>query len=462
MTKEYNFIRIQKKEPNKRKVKDRVQDFQEIEKDLSERALQEQASRCMDCGVAFCHSFGCPLANRIPDINTLVYRGKWREALEMLHSTNNFPEFTGKLCPALCEASCTLELDYTSVAIKQIENKIVEKGWQQGWIKPLRPDVQLSQKIAIIGSGPTGLTAAQELARTGFQVTVFEKSARLGGLLRYGIPDFKMDKKILDRRLHQLHDEGIRFETRVEIGRDISVRYLLRSFDAVLFAVGTPKSKQLDLPGKDLRGITTAYQYLTQQNKLNSGETSKIKEEANAKNKDVVIIGGGDTGSDCMGTALRQGAKSVTMVEILPKPPQKRSSNDPWPLYPHIFRKSSSMEEGGKIKWSTLTTEFVGEKDRVTAVKTKQVQWSDGEFETLKGSDKQIPADLVIQSLGFELDAKNDLYNHHGMLINEEGQLNSHNSRIFTAGDCATGPSLIVNTINEGRLAAQKIIEKLL
>jgi len=462
LTKEYNFTRIQKKEPTKRKVNDRVQDFQEIEKALPEQILQQQASRCMDCGVAFCHSFGCPLANRIPDINTLVYRGKWREALEMLHATNNFPEFTGKLCPALCEASCTLELDYTSVAIKQIENKIVEKGWQEGWIKPQQPDIQLSQKIAIIGSGPTGLTAAQELARTGFQVTVFEKSAQLGGLLRYGIPDFKMDKKILGRRLQQLYDEGIRFETRVEIGRDISVRYLLRSFDAVLFAVGTPKSKRLDLPGNSLKGITSAHQYLTQQNKLNSGEISKIKEELNARNKDVVIIGGGDTGSDCMGTALRQGAASVTMLEILPKPPQKRSSNDPWPLYPHIFRKSSSMEEGGEILWSTLTTEFIGEKNNIKAVKTKQVQWSDGNFETIPGSEKQLAAGLVIQSLGFELDTDKGLYSHHGMLISDDGNLRSHNSRIFTAGDCATGPSLIVNTINEGRQAAQKIIKKLL
>lgn len=462
MTKEHNFSKYKKQAPTKRKINERVHDFEEVEKDLTEEVLQQQASRCMDCGVAFCHSYACPLANRIPDINTLVYRSKWKEALELLHATNNFPEFTGRLCPALCEASCTLELDYESVAIKQIENKIVEKGWEKGWIKPQKPTERLDKKVAIIGSGPTGMTAAQELARIGFRVTVFEKAKQIGGLLRYGIPDFKMDKSILDRRLNQLIEEGVKFETRVEIGRDISIRYLKRLFDAILFTVGTPKPRILDIPGKNLQGITTALKYLAHQNKLNSGEISKINPELNAENKDVVIIGGGDTGSDCVGTAIRQGAKNITMIEILPKPPQSRSSNDPWPTYPKIFQKSSSLEEGGNILWSTLTTNFIGNQEHVERVIIQKVKWKDGSFKKIPGSESKLNADLVVQSLGFELDRKNSLYQNSGLEVTEDGFLNSTDPQIYTAGDCVTGPSLIVNTTNEGRKIAETITDELL
>jgi NAD(P)H-dependent glutamate synthase small subunit len=462
LTKNINFAKIQKQKAKKRNISKRIKDFEEIEQPLSEKALQEQASRCMDCGVAFCHSFGCPLANRIPDINTLVYQGKWKKALQMLHSTNNFPEFTGKLCPALCEASCTLELDYESVAIKQIENKLVEKGWQAGWIHPQKPEQHLAARIAIIGSGPTGMTAAQQLVRTGFKVTVFEKDPEPGGLLRYGIPDFKMDKALLDRRVDQLKQEGITFETRVEIGRDISLRYLKRSFAAILFAIGTPRSKGLNIPGKNLNGITTAIKYLTSQNKVNSGEIKTLPDEMNARNKSVVIIGGGDTGSDCVGTAVRQGAEKVTVIEILPQPPLTREPDNPWPLYPHISRKNSSIEEGGEILWNTLSTEFLGNRGQVRAVKIQDIEWENNKFKKIPSTESEIPADMVILSLGFELDQENNLYNNDSLAINEEGLLLANDSKIFTSGDCAIGPSLIVNTINQGRQAAQKIIEFLL
>lgn len=462
MTKQHSFAKYKKVQPNKRDIEERVEDFAEVEEQLSKDILQQQASRCMDCGVAFCHSFGCPLANRIPDVNTLVYRGKWREALIMLHSTNNFPEITGKLCPALCEASCTLELDYQSVSIKQIEYKIVETGWQNGWIRPEKPENQLSLKVAIIGSGPTGMTAAQELTRSGVGVTVFEKDEKAGGLLRYGIPDFKLDKSILDRRLQQLVKEGVKFETGVEIGRDISIRYLKRMFDAVLFTIGTPQPKQLDIPGNQFNGITTAAEYLAHQNKINSGEFAEIEQELYARDKSVVIIGGGDTGSDCVGTAIRQGAKKITMIEILPRPPKDRSSSEPWPTYPRLFRKSSSLEEGGDILWNTLTTEFTGENGHVRGVKVKQVEWKEGNFEILEDTGSEIAADLVIQSIGFELDRERDLYNQEGLKLNEAGLLVANDSKIYTAGDCSCGPSLIVNTINEGRLVAEKIFKELL
>jgi NAD(P)H-dependent glutamate synthase small subunit len=355
MGKETGFLEHDRREPDKRPVEERVRDWREIPERLPEDDLRTQASRCMDCGIPYCHSFGCPVANRIPEFNDALHRGHWRRALDLLHATNNFPEVTGRVCPAPCESACTLAINIDPVSIRQIELQLVERGFEEGYIRPEMPPERTGRRVAVVGSGPAGLAAAQELARAGHDVTVFEKSDRIGGILRYGIPDFKLEKWVIDRRLDQMRAEGVDFETQVEVGVDISARYLRRTFDAVLLTAGAGVPRDLTVPGRGLEGIHFAMPYLVQQNRVNAGEEVPDKERITAAGKDVVVIGGGDTGSDCVGTARRQGAKSITQIEILPEPPAERALDDPWPTWPTIMRTSTSHEEGCERIWSVLT-----------------------------------------------------------------------------------------------------------
>ena len=375
MGKPTGFLEYTRIDPPKRSKAERVHDFDEIEGALGADPLREQAARCMDCGIPFCHMSGCPLQNLIPDFNDLVYRGHWRRALDLLHSTNNFPEITGRICPAPCESSCTLSINQPAVTIKQIELRIVEQAWEKGWIQPLRPTRLSGHRVAVVGSGPAGLAAAQQLTRAGHETTLFEAADRVGGLLRYGIPDFKLDKRILDRRIEQMSAEGLRIETGVLIGEDISINYLRRSFGAVLLAGGARTPRDLDIPGRDLDGIHFAMDFLTQQNWRNSGKTLSPDSEIHARGKRVLVIGGGDTGSDCLGTALRQGAGAVTQIEIMPEPPPERSAATPWPLWPYQLRTSTSHEEGGTRMWSILSKEAIGVNGRVTGVRAARVEW---------------------------------------------------------------------------------------
>ncbi len=361
MGKPTGFLLYERQEPPKRPVADRVHDYQEIELRLPVPQLEVQAARCMDCGVPFCHSFGCPVQNLIPDWNDMVYRKQWRKALDLLHLTNNLPEVTGRVCPAPCEAACTLAINQKPVAIRPIALQIIERGWERGWVQPEPAPVKTGKKVAIIGSGPTGLAAAQQLARRGHEVVVFEKADRLGGILRYGIPDFKLEKWVIDRRIEQMRSEGVVFETRVEAGSDVSVRYLRRTFDAILLAAGARTPRDLKVPGRELDGIHFAMRFLTQQNRRNAGDTVPAEEAISAAGKNVVVIGGGDTGADCIGTARRQGARDIVQIELLPEPPAERPADNPWPTWPRTLRSSSSHEEGCKRLWSIGTREFVGD-----------------------------------------------------------------------------------------------------
>jgi len=360
MGKETGFLLHLRQDPDKRPVAERILDYREIELPLPAHALETQATRCMDCGIPFCHAYGCPVRNLIPDFNTMIYRKQWRRALDLLHATNNLPEVTGRVCPAPCEAACTLGINQPSVAIKQIELQIIERGFERGWVEPQPPAVRTGKKVAIIGSGPTGLAAAQQLRRAGHEVVLFEKADRLGGILRYGIPDFKLEKWVIDRRLDQMRAEGVAFETGVDAGADLSVRYLRRTFDAVLIAAGARQPRDLAVPGRDLDGIHFAMTFLTQQNRRNAGEIIPPDDAITAQGKRVVVLGGGDTGADCVGTARRQGALSITQIELLPEPPKDRAPDNPWPTWPRILRSSSSHEEGCTRLWSIGTQEFLG------------------------------------------------------------------------------------------------------
>ncbi len=453
-----------------RPVQQRVKDWQEIDLLLPERTLHEQAARCMDCGIPFCHGYGCPIVNRIPEFNDLVYQGRWREAIENLHSTNNFPEITGRVCPAPCEAACTLSINDEAVNIKQIELQIIERAFREGLVRPLRPAQRTGCRVAIIGSGPAGLAAAQQLARRGHEVVVFEKDDRLGGLLRYGIPDFKLAKHVIDRRLEQMVAEGVKFEPNVHVGRDVSARYLRNSFAAVLLAMGAGQPRRLQVPGADLKGVHFAMDYLSQQNHRVAGDLrcDSAQPAIHAAGKHVVVIGGGDTGSDCVGTAIRQGAASVHQIEILPKPPEGRNPETPWPLWPRILRTSSSHEEGCNRDWCVLTKELVGHQGQVTELRACRIEWfqEDGRWQMreLPGTDFTLKADLVLLAMGFVHVVHEGLVEQFDLQLDPRGNIVVRNwmtsqEGVFAAGDCRRGASLVVHAINEGRRAAAAVHE---
>lgn len=468
MAKPTGFIEYDRIEPPHRPANERRGDYFEVDLLMPEEVLIAQAARCMDCGIPFCHGAGCPVVNRIPEFNDLIYQGRWREACENLHSTNNFPEVTGRVCPAPCEAACTLNINDDAVTIKHIELQIAERGFQEGWIVPQPPSVRTGRRVAVIGSGPAGLACAQQLARAGHSVTVFEKDPRIGGLLRYGIPDFKLDKAIIDRRVEQMQAEGVEFETGVEIGHDMSFKYLRQRFDAVCITMGAGEPRDLPVPGRELENVHFAMDFLTQQNRLNGGEPlGEGEQRIDAKDKAVLVIGGGDTGSDCVGTSNRQGAKEVHQWEILPKPAEDTDPENPWPLWPRILRTSTSHEEGCDRRWSVKTNRLIGQNDRVTAVEACQVQWErQGDkwvMQDVPGSEFTVKVDLVLLAMGFlhvthsgliegmelELDPRGNVVVREDFHTSAEG--------VFAAGDTSRGASLVVHAIAAGRNAAEAI-----
>jgi len=462
------FMTVDRREPPCREKDQRIGDFQGIEGMLSKDELARQSERCMDCGVPYCHAFGCPLGNRMPDYHDELCGGNWKAALEILHETNNFPEFTGRVCPALCEASCTLSVGYEPVLCRHIEMQIAERGWQEGWIKPQEIPWKSGKRTAVIGSGPAGLAAAQELVRCGHQVTVFEQSDRIGGILRYGIPSYKLEKWVIDRRLEQLQAEGIIFETEVTVGSDISARYLRKHFDAVLIAAGASRPRDLEVPGRELKGIHTAMEFLTQQARLLSGDRVPPEEYIDPKGKQVVIIGGGDTGSDCAGTSIRRGAETVTQIELLGKPPEMRREENPWPEWPNTLRTSTSHEEGCTRLWSVLTKQFYGTEGRVRKIGCAKLNWDKSGFSEIPGSDFLLDADLVFLSMGFIPDENDPLADSFSLETSPQGWIAagrdyaSSEPGVFAAGDIVTGPSLIVRAIHHGRNAAAHIHRYLL
>jgi glutamate synthase (NADPH/NADH) small chain len=451
-------------------VKKRVQNYQEFTIPLKTEDIEKQGSRCMDCGIPFCHS-GCPLGNLIPDFNDMVHKGEWKKALDILHSTNNFPEFTGRLCPAPCEQSCVLGIIKPPISIEQLEKTIIEKGFAEGWIKAIHPKKRTGKKIAIVGSGPAGLAAAQQLNRAGHLVTVFERDDAIGGLLRYGIPNFKLEKEIINRRVSILEEEGVEFKTNVNVGVNYSVEEL-NSFDAVVLCGGATQRRTLPIKGADSKGVVQAMDFLTQQTKVVFGQ--EVKDQVLATDKNVIVIGGGDTGSDCIGTSNRHGAKSVTNFEIMPKPPKDRSESTPWPYWPLKLKTSSSHEEGCNRNWLISTKEFVTDaKDNLTALKTVEVEWiyKEGErpiLNEIPGTEKTWPCELVLLALGFtgpestlseQLGIETDFRSNYKA---SETEYQTNVPHIFTAGDMRRGQSLIVWAISEGREAARKVDEYLM
>ncbi|MFW6132780.1 MAG: glutamate synthase subunit beta [Planctomycetota bacterium] len=462
------FLKYARREVDHRPVEHRREDYFEVELPHREEVLIRQAARCMDCGIPFCHGVGCPLANRIPEFNDLVYRGRWREALDLLHATNNFPEITGRVCPAPCEASCTLNINDDPVLIRHIERRIVERGWQEGWIRPEPPNERTGQTVAVVGSGPAGLAAAQQLARAGHDVTVYEKSDRVGGLLRYGIPDFKLDKRILDRRIEQMTAEGVRFETSVAVGSDLSAGYIRRKFDAVLITTGSGQPRDLTVPGRGLENVHFALDYLEQQNRLNAGDDIPRPERIDAGDKVVVVIGGGDTGSDCAGTAVRQGARAVHLLELLAKPPEGANPETPWPEWPNILRTTTSHEEGCNRRWSVLTKKLSGRDVRVERLHGCEVEWRPGrdgrmKMAELPGTEFTMDVDLVLLAMGFVHPVHAGLIEQLGLALDERGNVRTDPRHatsvegVFAAGDARRGASLVVHAIRAGRDAAEAI-----
>ncbi|MBI5197308.1 MAG: glutamate synthase subunit beta [Nitrospirae bacterium] len=460
------FLTIQRQGPKRRPVSERVQDWRELYDPAPVELLQAQGARCMDCGVPFCQSpYGCPVQNMIPNWNDLVYMGRWMDALKMLPSTNNFPEFTGRLCPAPCESSCVLGLIDDPVSIRVIEWNIIDRGFDEGWVRPVMPESTTDWKTAVVGSGPSGLAAAQQLCRLGHSVTVFEKADRIGGLLRYGIPDFKMEKWVLDRRLDQMRAEGVEFRTGVEVGKDLPADDLLSQFDAVCLAGGAMQARELPVPGRELSGIHPALHYLTQQNKVNAGDAVDPGHRILAKDKRVVVIGGGDTGSDCVGTAHRQGAKEVHQLELLPQPPPARASNTPWPLWPSMLRSSHAHEEGCRREWSVMTKRFEGVDGRVTRLHVVRIEWKQDDQGRMQpteipASEFEVDADLVLLAMGFTGPVKEGLLDALGVTLDGRGNVAvdaghmTNRERVFATGDMKRGASLIVWAIREGRDAA--------
>jgi glutamate synthase (NADPH) small chain len=457
------FLKHTKRElPPRRPVPLRLLDWKEVYEDFDDDTLRVQATRCMDCGIPFCHN-GCPLGNLIPEWNDLVRDDRWFDAIERLHATNNFPEFTGRLCPAPCEASCVLGINQDPVTIKQIEVEIIDHAFEHGWVKPLPPEVLTGKTVAVVGSGPAGLAAAQQLTRAGHTVTVFERDDRVGGLLRYGIPEFKMEKRHIDRRLAQMAAEGTRFRAGVNVGVDITAEQLRADFDAVVLAGGATAWRELPIPGRDLDGIHQAMEYLPWANRVQQGDPvlgPDGEPPITAKGKKVVIIGGGDTGADCLGTVHRQGAASVHQFEIMPRPPDTRADSTPWPTYPLMFRVSAAHEEGGDRVYSVNTEEFVGCDGRVTVLRAHQVDMAGGKFEKIEGTGFELEADLVLLAMGFVGPEREGLLTDLGVEFTERGNVARDADfatsvpGVFVAGDMGRGQSLIVWAIAEGRAAA--------
>ncbi|MCC6126448.1 MAG: glutamate synthase subunit beta [Pirellulales bacterium] len=462
------FIEIPRGEVGHRPIAERIKDWYEIDRPLVELALNRQAARCMDCGIPFCHSSGCPVKNRIPEFNDLVYRDRWRDAAANLHSTNNFPEITGRVCPAPCETACTLASNDEPVMIKHIEYQIAERAFSEGWVTPLKPKTRTGKRAAVIGSGPAGLAAAQQLTRFGHDVVLFEKDDRLGGLLRYGIPDFKMEKHVLDRRLEQMVSEGLKCEPNVTVGVDLGVAELRKRFDAVVLCLGAGKARPLAVHGADLDGVHFAMDYLPQQNRLTAGDSisSGGRPLISAKKKHAIVVGGGDTGSDCVGTAIRQGALSVTQLEILPRPPDDANPETPWPFWPKIMRTSSSQEEGCQRYWSALTKAVTGKNGRATHLHGCEIDWVEGprgwEMKERPGSDFTLPAELILIAMGFVHVVHEELVEKLGVKLDGRGNVAVDRwmtsvPGIFAAGDTVRGASLVVHAINHGRLAAAAV-----
>ncbi len=470
MAKPTGFLEYVRQNAPKRPVAQRVRDWREVEGHLTEAALAEQAARCMDCGIPFCHAFGCPLSNRIPEFNEMVYRGDWARALEFLHATNNLPEITGRVCPAPCEAACPLSIGAEPVTIRQVELAVVERGWREGLIGPEPPRRPTGRRVAVVGSGPAGLAAAQQLARAGHETVVFEKRERPGGILRYGIPDFKLEKWVLDRRLDQMRAEGVAFETGVVVGDDVSMRYLASKFDALLLAVGAEQPRDLTIPGRGLEGIHFAMDFLVQQNRRVAGEDVPDESAIWAGGKTVVVVGGGDTGSDCVGTARRQGADAITQIELLPEPPAERPPDCPWPAWPPIKRTSTSHEEGCERLWSVLTKAFLGHGGiDVRGLRCVRIAWSEPDaegkrtFEEVPDSEFHLEADLVLLALGFVHVRHGPMVTESGLATDEGGNLEvdargmTSREGVFAASDCVHGASLVVRAIAGGRQVAEHI-----
>ncbi|MGH7259263.1 MAG: glutamate synthase subunit beta [Nitrospiraceae bacterium] len=454
------FMKFAREGPKRRTVELRVHDWKEFYEPFAEDKLQTQGARCMDCGVPFCQSAnGCPVVNLIPEWNDLVHRGRWQDALKALHATNNFPEFTGRLCPAPCESACVLGINADPVSIRVIEWNIIDRGFDEGWVQPILPVSRTGKTVAIVGSGPAGLAAAQQLARAGHSVTVYEKADRIGGLLRYGIPDFKMEKWVIDRRLDQMKAEGVEFKTGVCVGKDVSGEELRRRYDAVCLTLGAEQARELPVPGRELKGIHLAMDYLTQQNKRNAGDTI-TGEPITAKDKKVVIIGGGDTGSDCLGTTHRQECSEVHQFELLPEPPPQRAGSTPWPLWPMQLRTSHAHEEGCDRQWSVSTTKLTGRNGQVTKLHAHRVAFENGKFTPMPGTDFEMDVDLVLLAMGFTGPVKNGLLDSLGVKYDARGAVAvdenfmTNLDGVFAGGDTKRGASLIVWAIAEGRKVA--------
>ena len=471
MGKETGFLEFDRQDNACADPAERVRHYKEFTVPLAQPALRQQAARCMNCGIPFCHT-GCPVNNLIPDWNHLVYEDDWRRALAQLHSTNNFPEFTGRVCPAPCEAACTLNLINAPVTIKSIECAIVDRGWREGWIVPEPPVRRSGKAVAVVGSGPAGLACAQQLARAGHAVTVFEKADRIGGLLRYGIPDFKLEKHLINRRAVQMEAEGVQFRTSSEVGVEVSFQALRDNFDAVVLAGGAEEARTLDIPGAELPGVRLAMEFLTQQNKRNAGDDevrAAPRGTLSAKGKHVIVIGGGDTGSDCVGTSNRQGAASVTQLEIMPQPPERENKALTWPDWPLRLRTSSSHQEGVARDWAVLTKRVTAKDGAVAGLECVRIEWGGGRMEEVPGSAFTLPADLILLAMGFTGPKRRGLLDRAGVALDARGNVAADTSRyatseagVFACGDMRRGQSLVVWAIREGRQAARAVDEALM
>ncbi|MEI8306362.1 MAG: glutamate synthase subunit beta [Chloroflexales bacterium] len=462
------FLKYERQDPNGRPVAERLADYHEVYEPVDELVVMQQGARCMDCGIPYCH-VACPLGNYIPGFNDLVSEGDWERALTLLHSDNNFPEFTGHLCPAICEGSCSLGLNFQPVAIKMIELQIIERGFAEGWVRPQPPHHLTGKRVAVVGSGPSGLAAAQQLRRQGHEVAVFERADRIGGLLRYGIPDFKIEKQIIDRRLAQMEAEGVSFHTGVHVGVNMSVEDLSQDFDAVLLTGGSRQPRDLTVEGRQFDGVYFAMEFLAQQNQRCAGDAIPPDDEIVAEGKRVVVIGGGDTGADCVGTSLRQGAIQVTSFELMPQPPLQRAQDNPWPEWPLVLRKASSHEEGGERIYTVQTKRLIGdERGHVTAIEAVRVTWSRDamgrmQMQEIPDSNFTLPCDLVLLAMGFTGPERSGMIEQLGVELSPRGTVKTDDHKmtsrrgVFAAGDMSRGQSLIVWAIAEGRAAAKEI-----